>query len=356
MSLSAASSLLHGYSLRWLVTGAAGFIGSNIVEALLGAGQQVVGFDNFATGHRRNLHGIRQRLGEAFDRNFRFVEGDIRNRATCETVACGIDVVLHQAALCSIPWSIENPLTTHDVNVTGFINMIDAARRAGVERFVYASSCAAYGDEPAASMTEDCLGRPCSPYAATKRANELYAAVYAHTYSFKATGLRYFNVYGPRQESAGDHASVIPKWIAAMLDGEAVTIFGDGETSRDYCFVNDAVQANIRAALGAEDVQGGIYNVAVGERTTLNQLFDLLRGELRIRNIGYDLAPRTSDFRPGDLRHSLANINKARLALNFDPTYRIKDGLRAAVAWYIDHRAAERIGHRRNIRRQSGRF
>jgi len=320
----------------WLVTGAAGFIGSNLVETLLGTGQVVVGLDNFATGHRRNLDEVANAVGgEAHDR-FRFITGDIRDRNTCAEAVAGVDVVLHQAALGSVPRSIAEPLATHDSNITGFLNMLEAARKAEVGRFIYAASSSTYGDEPNLPKVEERIGAPLSPYAVTKLVNELYAAVYACSYGFKATGLRYFNVFGPRQDPDGAYAAVIPKWIAAMLKGEEVTIYGDGETSRDFCFIANAVQANIRAALAPDNAQGEVYNVAVGERTSLASLFEMIRDTLALHQFQYDRQPSFADFRAGDVRHSEADISKARRQLNYLPTDTVANGLAKAMPWYLE--------------------
>ena len=319
---------------RWLVTGGAGFIGSNLVEALLLAGQEVVALDNFATGYQRNLDEAARAAGEAAAR-FRFIEGDIRDRSTCASAVEGCDIVLHQAALGSVPRSITDPLTSHDVNVTGFLNMLDAARQARVSRFVYAASSSTYGDEPNLPKREDRIGKPLSPYGATKLADEIYAAVYARSYGFKAIGLRYFNVFGPRQDPNGAYAAVIPKWVQAMLSGDEVTIYGDGETSRDFCYVANAVQANLLAALARDEAQGQIFNVAVGERTTLNQLFEFIRDGLRDHQVHYSLEPQRGEFRAGDVRHSQADISKAVSLLGYEPTHTIKAGLGEALPWYI---------------------
>lgn len=320
---------------RWLVTGGAGFIGSNLVEALLAAGQDVVVLDNFATGYQRNLDEAVAAAGADAAHRFRFTEGDIRDRQTCAAAVEGCDIVLHQAALGSVPRSIADPLTSHDVNVTGFLNMLDAARRAQVSRFVYAASSSTYGDDPNLPKREERIGRPLSPYAATKLANEIYAAVYARNYCFKATGLRYFNVFGARQDPNGAYAAVIPKWVQAMLDDEQVTINGDGETSRDFCYVANAVQANLLAALAPDDVQGEVFNVAVGKRTTLNQLFGMIRDRLQEHQIHYNRDPRRADFRAGDVRHSQADISKGKRLLGYQPTHTIEKGLREALPWYI---------------------
>ena len=321
---------------RWLVTGAAGFIGSNLVEYLLLAGQEVIGLDNFATGHQRNLDEAAAAVGGEEKSRFSFLKGDIRDRAACEAAVKGVDVVLHQAALGSVPRSIADPLATHDANVTGFLNMLDAARRAQVSRFIYAASSSTYGDEPKLPKVEERIGAPLSPYAVTKLVNELYAAVYARSYGFKATGLRYFNVFGPRQDPDGAYAAVIPKWTAAMLNGEEVTIFGDGETSRDFCFIANAVQANIRAALAPDEAQGEVYNVAVGERTSLASLFEMIRSTLALHQLSYDRQPLFAEFRAGDVRHSEADISKARRLLNYAPTHSVAKGLSAAIPWYLE--------------------
>jgi UDP-N-acetylglucosamine 4-epimerase len=318
---------------RWLVTGAAGFIGSNLVECLLRANQDVTGLDNFATGYQRNLD--EAAAGADFGR-LRLVTADIRDRAVCQAVVDGVDVVLHQAALGSVPRSLADPLASHDTNVTGFINILDAARQAGIEHFVYAASSSTYGDEPNLPKVEDRIGNPLSPYAATKLANEIYAAVYARSYGFKAIGLRYFNVFGPRQDPEGAYAAVIPKWTRAMLRNEEVTIFGDGETSRDFCFVANAVQANIRAAFAGEDARGEVYNVAVGAQTSLSVLFALIRDGLRNHNVQYDRDPHFTDFRQGDVRHSLADIGKARFLIGYAPTHSIEQGIAEALPWYIE--------------------
>ena len=318
---------------RWLVTGAAGFIGSNLVECLLGAGQEVIGFDNFATGHQRNLDDATQAAPSG---QFRMIEGDIRDRDACQAAVDGADIVLHQAALGSVPRSIADPLTTHDANVTGFVNMLEAARQAGVGRFIYAASSSTYGDEPNLPKVEERIGQPLSPYAATKLANEIYASVYARSYGFKATGLRYFNVFGPRQDPEGAYAAVIPKWVRAMLRDEEVTVYGDGETSRDFCFVANAVQANVRAALAPDEIQGEVFNVAVGGRTSLAQLFGLIRDGLRRHQVHYTREPVFTDFRPGDVRHSLADIGKARRLIGYEPSHSVEQGIAEALPWYIE--------------------
>ena len=316
---------------RWLVTGAAGFIGSNLVECLLAAGQHVVGLDNFMTGNQRNI----EEAASAGSGRFRMLTADICDRAVCEAAMDGIEIVLHQAALGSVPRSLADPLATHDANVTGFLNILEFARKADVSRFVYAASSSTYGDEPNLPKVEERIGNPLSPYAATKLANEIYAAVYARSYGFKAIGLRYFNVFGPRQDPEGAYAAVIPRWVRAMLRDEEVTINGDGETSRDFCFVANAVQANVRAALAGEELQGEVFNVAVGDQTSLNELFALIRDGLKRHQVHYTREPVHADFRPGDVRHSQADISKARRLLGYEPTHNIEQGIAEALPWYI---------------------
>jgi UDP-N-acetylglucosamine 4-epimerase len=322
---------------RWLVTGVAGFIGSNLLETLLALGQDVVGLDNFATGHRRNLEEVRLRAPEGAWSRFRFVEGDIRNAETCAAVCESADVVLHQAALGSVPRSLADPVATDSVNVGGFLNMLVAARDARVGRFVFAASSSTYGDHAALPKVEAVIGRPLSPYAVTKVVNELYAAVFARSYGFASVGLRYFNVFGGRQDPEGPYAAVIPKWIISMLRHEPVDINGDGETSRDFCFIDNVVQANLLAAVAEQDPGASeIFNVAVGESTSLNCLYELLR--LRVTQSLPQLQvapPRYRAFRKGDVRHSLADIGKARERLGYRPTHSVADGLTAAMPWYI---------------------
>ncbi len=322
---------------HWLVTGAAGFIGSHLLETLLRAGQKVTTLDNFATGHQRNLDEVRQLVGEQAWQNHRFIQGDIADPATCQMACEGVDVVLHQAALGSVPRSIATPLVTHQANATGFLNMLAAARDAGAKRFVYAASSSTYGDSPNLPKVEDVIGNPLSPYAVTKYLNELYAQVFQRCYGFETVGLRYFNVFGPRQDPNGAYAAVIPRWIAAMLRGEPCTINGDGETSRDFCFVANAVQANLRAAYAplAADVPQ-VYNVAVGDRTTLVELHRLI-GEMLVSKQAVSVVPEPAfaPFRAGDVRHSLANVDKARQSLGYAPTHDVRAGMAEAADWYI---------------------
>jgi UDP-N-acetylglucosamine 4-epimerase len=324
---------------RWLVTGSAGFIGSHLLEVLLRAGQDVTSVDNFATGHRANLDEVRRAVGEEAWARHRFVEGDIADEALCAAASAGVEVVLHQAALGSVPRSIREPLATHRANATGFLNVLVAARDAGARRFVYAASSSTYGDSTALPKVEETIGRPLSPYAVTKYVNELYADVFARCYGFASIGLRYFNVFGARQDPAGAYAAVIPRWIAAMLVGEPCVINGDGETSRDFCFVANAVQANLRAALTeSPEALNQVYNVAVGNRTTLKELHAALASALRRADPALRIAPpQFADFRPGDVRHSLADIGKARRLLGHAPTHDVHAGLAEAIDWYVAH-------------------
>jgi UDP-N-acetylglucosamine/UDP-N-acetylgalactosamine 4-epimerase len=321
----------------WLVTGAAGFIGSNLAEALLRLDQRVVGLDNFLTGHQRNLDQLRASLPDIQWKRFRFVQGDIRQPDACHAACGGADYVLHQAALGSVPRSIENPLLTHEVNVTGFLNMLVAARDARVERFVYASSSSVYGDQAAVTKVEGVVGQPLSPYAVTKRANELYANAFARCYPMECVGLRYFNVFGRRQDPDGAYAAVIPRWIAAIIRNEPIYINGDGETTRDFCYIDNVIQANLLAATSPAAADP-LFNVAMGERTSLNDLFEAMRSQLAPRfPHAAGLRPIHRDFRAGDVRHSLADISKARSTLGFAPSHRFAAGLVEAMAWYADN-------------------
>ena len=320
----------------WLVTGCAGFIGSNLLETLLKLGQRVVGLDNFATGYSYNLAEVQANVSAAQWENFRLIEGDIRDEASCAQAVAGVEFVLHQAALGSVPRSLSDPATTNAVNISGFLNMLVAARDAGVQSFVYAASSSTYGDHPALPKVEDQIGKPLSPYAVTKYVNELYADVFARAYDFKTIGLRYFNVFGKRQDPEGAYAAVIPKWIAAMLRGEPVSVNGDGETSRDFCFVENAVQANILAAVAGPEAFNQVYNVAVNARTSLNALFENLVSTLAQNGLRYTLEPSYREFRAGDVRHSQADISKAQRLLGYQPTHTIAQGLQAAMPWYLE--------------------
>jgi UDP-N-acetylglucosamine 4-epimerase len=325
---------------HWLVTGCAGFIGSNLVEFLLRRDQVVVGLDNLSTGHLRNLDDVRSLVSAAQWRRFSFIRGDIRDRDTCRAAVVGADRVLHQAALGSVPRSIDDPVATNDSNVNGFLNLLVSARDAGVRSFVYAASSAAYGDHPGLPKVEEHVGKPLSPYAVTKYVNELYAGVFARCYGFGTVGLRYFNVFGKRQDPDGAYAAVIPKWIGAMLADRQVVINGDGQTSRDFCFVENAIQANILASEIAGDTQARVYNVALGDMTTLNQLYDYLKELLAASGVAVHRDPVYTAFRAGDIAASQADIAKAVRELGYAPRYRIREGLAATVPWYVEHGAA----------------
>jgi UDP-N-acetylglucosamine 4-epimerase len=336
---------LAGQRRRWLVTGVAGFIGSHLLEALLREGQQVVGLDNFATGKRANLDEVHAAVGPAAWQRFEFIEGDIVDPATCARAVRDVELVLHQAALGSVPRSIEAPLATHAANATGFLNMLVAAREAGVARFVYAASSSTYGDSAALPKVEDVIGRPLSPYAVTKYLNELYADVFARCYGMQTIGLRYFNVFGARQDPEGPYAAVIPRWARAMLGGEACVINGDGESSRDFCYVANAVQVNLRAALTQRaEALNQVYNVAVGGRTTLNELHRLLAAAVSAHVPALAIAaPVHAPFRAGDVRHSQADIGKVQRLLDYAPTHDVRAGLDEAVHWYIRRFAPDRV-------------
>ena len=320
----------------WLITGVAGFIGSNLLETLLKLNQRVTGLDNLSTGYQKNMDEVQGLVTPAQWANFNFIQGDIRNLDDCQTACKNVDYVLHQAALGSVPRSVEDPITTNSVNITGFLNMLTAARNATVKRFVYAASSSTYGDHPGLPKVEDVIGKPLSPYAVTKYVNELYADVFAKTYGLQSIGLRYFNVFGPRQDPDGAYAAVIPKWTAGMINNETIFINGDGETSRDFCFIANTVQANLLAATTQNtDATNQIYNVALGDRTTLNELFSTLKEALNINGIHYSKAPTYRDYRAGDVRHSQAHIGKAQEFLGYAPLDRIQNGVEMAMPWYI---------------------
>lgn len=322
---------------RWVVTGVAGFIGSHLLEALLGAGQWVVGIDNLSTGAQRNLDEVRDQVPAADWARFKLINGDIRSLPACRAACQGADYVLHQAALGSVPKSIALPIESHESNVTGCLNMLVAAKESAIRRFVYASSSAVYGDDPGLPKVEERMGRCLSPYAATKLADELYAQVFSRCYSLRTIGLRYFNVFGPRQDPDGPYAAVIPKWIASMIRNEPVYINGDGETSRDFCYVANVVQANLLAATTTNpEALDTVYNVAVHARTTLNELFEMLRSRLRPQHPHLEnFSPVYREFRAGDVLHSEADISKARKLLGYEPTHQMVQGLEEALGWYL---------------------
>ena len=319
----------------WLVTGVAGFIGSNLLETLLLLNQKVIGLDNFATGFQHNLDEVQGLVSTEQWERFKFIEGDIRQLADCEIACQGVDYVLHQAALGSVPRSIADPIATNHTNISGFLNMLVAARDAKVASFTYAASSSTYGDHPALPKVEDAIGKPLSPYAVTKFVNELYADVFARTYDFNTIGLRYFNIFGKRQTPDGAYAAVIPKWTATMIAGDAVYINGDGDTSRDFNFIENAVQANILAATANSNDKNQVYNVAVGGRTTLNTLFTALQENLSTNGVDYNQVPVYRDFREGDVRHSQADIRKIQTKIGYDPQFDIIQGIEKAMPWYV---------------------
>ena len=324
---------------KWLVTGVAGFIGSNLLETLLKIDQQVVGLDNFSTGHQHNLDQVEQLVSAEQWQRFSMVKGDIRELADCQQVCQGVDFVLHQAALGSVPRSLEDPITTNANNLTGFLNMLVAARDQQVKRFVYAASSSTYGDHPGLPKVEDRIGKPLSPYAVTKYVNELYADVFNRCYDLQPIGLRYFNIFGQRQDPNGAYAAVIPKWFSGLMRGEEIFINGDGETSRDFCFIDNCVEANLMAAMTDHpEATNQVYNVAVGGRTTLNELFALIQDRVNDLQPGHqEVEPTYRDFRAGDVRHSQADISKGRELLGYDPQFDIRAGLDKAAKWYFDN-------------------
>ena len=320
---------------RWLITGVAGFIGSNLLEHLLKLGQTVVGLDNFLTGYQKNLDMVRDIVGPEAWRRFTFIEGDIRDIDTCHAACKGVQHVLHEAALGSVPRSIDDPLLSNSCNITGYLHMLVAARDAGVKSFVYAASSSTYGDSPELPKVEDKIGSPLSPYAVTKYVDELYADVFNRCYGFSSVGLRYFNVFGQRQDPYGAYAAVIPQWFASLIKKETVFVNGDGETSRDFCYIDNVVQANLLASFAQGDATNKIYNVAFGQRTTLNELFDLIKEEVARHKpevMSAECVHR--DFRAGDVRHSLADISRAEKLLGYGPQFDVRQGLRLAGDWY----------------------
>jgi UDP-N-acetylglucosamine 4-epimerase len=332
---------LRSHQHHWLITGVAGFIGSNLLEALLKLNQQVTGLDNFSTGYRHNLEQVKELVGPEAWRNFTFIEGDIRKLEDCTSACKGMDYVLHHAALGSVPRSIEDPILANENNISGFLNMLVASRDVAVKRFVYAASSSTYGDHPGLPKVESIIGKPLSPYAVTKYVNELYADVFARCYGTESIGLRYFNIFGPRQDPNGAYAAVIPQWIAALIKNQTLRINGDGETSRDFCFVDNVIQANLLSAMAQSAATiNQVYNVALNDCTTLNKLYEMMKSLLQERfpHVQHH-RPQYVDFREGDVRHSQADISKAGKLLGYDPTHRIDAGLKQAMDWYVEHLA-----------------
>jgi len=329
-------SALEATPRTWVVTGVAGFIGSNLLERLLELDQHVVGLDNFSTGYQANLDEVRATVGARKWSRADIIKGDIRDLETCELACSGADFVLHQAALGSVPRSLADPIRSHESNVTGFLNMLVAARDTRVSRFVYASSSSVYGDDSTLPKIEERVGEPLSPYAATKAINEVYARVFARVFGLKCIGLRYFNVFGPRQDPAGAYAAVIPRWIAALIQGQPIHIYGDGETSRDFSYITNVVQANLLAATTENPAAlNSVFNIGLGETTSLNELFRLVQHALRQSDPSLpEQAAIYDDFRAGDVRHSHAAIEKAQRLLGYAPGHRIHEGLELAMDWY----------------------
>lgn len=315
----------------WLITGVAGFIGSHLLEALLKLDQKVIGLDNFSTGYQSNLDDVKDNISASRWKNFSFIRGDITRTEDCMTVTQNVDYVLHQAALGSVPRSIEDPINTNNVNVSGFVNMLFAAKEQNVKSFTYASSSSVYGDHPTLPKLEENIGSTLSPYAVSKYTNEIYASVFAKCYSFQSIGLRYFNVFGTRQDPNGAYAAVIPRWIDLFSHNNDIVIYGDGETSRDFCHIDNVVQANILSSVASSDAKDSVYNIAVGDRTSLNELYALLSEIIGQKKIDCVSSPIYKDFRDGDIRHSIADIEKARKALNYFPEVRIRQGLERLI-------------------------
>ena len=323
--------------MKWVITGVAGFIGSNLLEELLLLNQRVVGLDNFSTGTKNNLEEVKQNVSSEQWKNFKFIEGSIESIDTCKMAVAGADNILHQAALGSVPRSIENPIATNAANISGFLNMLVASKEAAVQSFVYAASSSTYGDHPDLPKIEENIGNPLSPYAVTKLVNEIYAGVFKKSYDFNSIGLRYFNVFGRRQNPDGAYAAVIPKFISSMINDEDIYIYGDGSTSRDFCYIKNVIQANILSALANEEAHNNVFNIACGDSTSLNELFGLISDRLTEKNVSYSKEPIYQDFRRGDVLHSMANIEKARLLIGYEPSHTIKTGMIEAIPWYIEN-------------------
>ena len=332
---------LKSRQYTWLITGVAGFIGSNILEKLLTENQNVIGIDNLSTGHKHNLDDVKHKVGPAAYQNFTFTYGDVTDYETCQRMAQNVDFVLHQAALGSVPRSIEDPVTTNNANVTGHLNMLTASKDAQVKSFIYAASSSTYGDHAALPKQEENIGKPLSPYAVTKYINELYSDVFSRTYNFNSTGLRYFNVFGPRQSPNGAYAAVIPRWIETLINGEQITINGDGTTSRDFTYIDNVVEANILAALQGINLKQHILNVACGTETTLNELYEMIQTELRRHQITAKATPIHLPFRKGDVLRSLASIDKAKKHINYEPKISISEGMKLTVDWHIKNQSQQ---------------
>jgi UDP-N-acetylglucosamine 4-epimerase len=328
----------------WLITGVAGFIGSSLLETLLKLDQKVVGLDNFSTGYQDNLDDVKSLVSSPQWKRFQFIEGDIRNLRDCLQACNGVDYVLHEAALGSVPRSIADPIATNEVNISGFLNILIASRDKKVKRLIYAASSSTYGDHSDLPKIEDRIGKPLSPYAVTKLVNELYADVFSKTYGVELIGLRYFNVFGPRQNPNGAYAAVIPTWITKILTDQSIYINGDGETSRDFCFIANVVQANLLASMSQNPLAvNQVFNVAVGEQNTLKKLFELLRDTFMANSLRYSKEPIFHEFRSGDVRHSLADIAKGRNLLGYAPTFTLTQGISQLVPWWLSH--TNSIGH-----------
>lgn len=323
------SEKLFSNTYTWLITGVAGFIGSNLLEYLLLSNQKVVGLDNFETGSLDNLNDVKSRVGLIRWSNFCFYQGDICDIDDCRKAVAGADFILHHAALGSVPRSIKNPIRTNEVNIGGFLNILLAAKDANIKKVIYAASSSTYGDHPALPKVESVIGRPLSPYAVTKYVNELYADVFSKVYGLNSIGLRYFNVFGPRQNPNGEYAAVIARWLSKIKSNEKVFIYGDGQTSRDFCYVKNVIDANIRASLNSNSAADNqVYNIALGDQTSLNNLFEMMVTNYRaLSGVDYVLDPEYRDFRVGDVRHSRANISKAESLLGYKPLVRVNDGL-----------------------------
>ena len=325
----------------WLVTGVSGFIGSNLLEFLLNLDQHVIGIDNFATGLKRNLHNVEQGVNKEQFRRFKFIECDIRDFHSMSKYYRDVDFVLHQAALGSVPRSLKDPIATNETNISGFMNVLKASMDAGVQSFTYAASSSTYGDHQALPKQEDVIGKPLSPYAVTKYVNELYAEVFASAFGFKSIGLRYFNVFGRRQDTSGAYAAVIPRWISLMMSDEDVIIYGDGSTSRDFCYIDNVIQINILSALADDASKNNIFNVALGNRTSLKVLYDEIKMSLELNGQKISSNIIYEDFRPGDVKHSQADISKAKDTLGYIPSHNLRQGLQEAMPWYLQNMQTE---------------